>query len=200
MDETPKNESVPLDIALEAILFWSAEPKTVAELAAATGEGAEAVEAALGHLAEALALRGVHLVRSGQEVTLATTPLAAGLIEKLRRDELSRELTKAALETLTAVAYAGPLSRAEVDYLRGVNSQYALRSLSLRGLVAREEQGPDRGRYRATPALLAHMGAEAAERLPGYAESRKSLRDALEAATAQDAPAGAAETPDQQNQ
>ena len=185
---------------LEAILFWSAQPMTIWELAAASGAAPEAVDAAIDELETSLAGRGVRLVRAGEEVALATAPGAASAIEKLRKEELSRELTKSALETLTAVAYAGPLARSEADYLRGVNCQYALRHLSLRGLVAREEKGTNRGRYRVTAELLAHMGVEKIEDLPNYAESRKSLREALEAAAAADreqavtpAPAAAAE-------
>ena len=179
--------TLPLSARIEAALFWSAGPLRVKQLAEATGESREAVEAALLELATALVGRGVSLVRAGDEAALATAPGAAALVGKMRRDELDRELTKAAAETLAAVAYAGPISRAELEHLRGVNCAAALRALSARGLVEREGGDDGRGRYRATADLLASMGATAAELLPGYEDTRRELGEALARAAEADA-------------
>lgn len=183
----PGGFALPLSARLEAALFWSAGPVRVRQLAEATGESREAVEAALGELAESLAGRGVALVRAGDEAHLATAPGAATLVAKMRRDELDRELTKAAAETLAAVAYAGPISRAELEHLRGVNCAAALRALAARGLVEREDGEDGRGRYRATAELLASMGVAGAAQLPGYDDTRRELGEALARAAEADA-------------
>lgn len=182
--------ALPLAARLEAALFWSAGPLRMKQLAEATGESREAVEAALDELAAALAGRGVTLVRAGDEATLATAPGASALVAKMRRDELDRELTKAAAETLAAVAYAGPISRAELEHLRGVNCAAALRALSARGLVEREGgEDASRGRYRATADLLASMGVANATALPNYQDTRRELEEALARAAEADAAA-----------
>lgn len=184
---------IALSARLEAALFWSAGALRVKHLADATGESREAVEAALDELALSLEGRGVSLVRAGDEASLVTASGAGGLIAKMRREELDRELTKAAAETLAAVAYAGPISRGELEHLRGVNCAAALRALSARGLVEREggEDGAvkDRGRYRATTELLASMGAASPSALLSYEDTRRELHDALERAAEADAAA-----------
>lgn len=174
---------------LEAALFWSAGPMRVKQLEDATGETREAVEAALAELGVSLSGRGLTLVRAGDEAALATAAELAEFVAKMRRDELDRDLTKAAAETLAAVAYAGPISRAELEHLRGVNCAAALRALSARGLVEREGGDQSRGRYRATTDLLSSMGVAAAEALPGYEDTRRELEEALARAAEADAEA-----------
>jgi segregation and condensation protein B len=143
----------------------------------------------LGELASSLGGRGVALVRAGDEAALVTAAEASDLIGKMRRDELDRELTKAAAETLSAVAYAGPISRAELEHLRGVNCAAALRALSARGLVEREGGEDGKGRYRATTELLASMGVSRPQDLPAYEDTRRELLEALERAAEADAAA-----------
>lgn len=181
--------AAPLATLLEAALFWSAGPLRVKQLADATGESREAIEAALEELGRSLGGRGVRLVRAGDEASLVTAPGAAALVAKMRRDELDRELTKAAAETLAAVAYAGPISRAELEHLRGVNCAAALRALAARGLVEREGAEDGRGRFRATVDLLAAAGVSGPEALPAYEDTRRELEEALARATEADAAA-----------
>ncbi len=190
-ERTPgvRHGDLPLSARLEAALFWSAGPLRVKQLAEATGESREAVEAALAELVAALGGRGVTLVRAGDEATLVTAGGASELVAKMRRDELDRELTKAAAETLAAVAYAGPISRAELEHLRGVNCAAALRALSARGLVEREGSEDGRGRFRATVDLLSSIGVANPAALPGYADTRRELEEALARATEADAAA-----------
>lgn len=185
--EASSRPEMPLAQKLEAALFWSAGPLRLKQLSDATGESPEAVTQALDELAAALSGRGLALVRAGDEASLSTAPGAAELIAKMRRDELDRELTKAAAETLAAVAYAGPISRAELEHLRGVNCAAALRALSARGLVEREGGEDGRGRYRTTVDLLSSMGVSSAESLPGYEDTRRELEEALARAAEADA-------------
>lgn len=86
-------------------------------------------------LEEKLKDRGLKLISTDNDVMLGTTPETSSLIEELRKEELSKNLGKASLETLTIVLYKGPISKPDIDYIRGVNSVTILRSLLVRGLV-----------------------------------------------------------------
>ncbi len=134
------------------------------------GVDAVALETALGALKASLVGRGIVLVDTGSQVELRTAPGAATLIERLRKEELSKELSKASLETLSVILYRGPISRSDIDYVRGVNSTFILRSLLIRGLIERTVN-PDDERsylYRATPELLGHLGIASVSELPEY--------------------------------
>ncbi len=161
-----------LETKIEALLFARGEPVERSFLGSFLKENGQNVEAALQRLKGTLAMRGVALVDNGNSVALATSPHVSTLIEKLRKAELERELSKAALETLSIVLYAGPVPRATIDFIRGVNSQFILRSLLVRGLVERAVDEADERRmlYRPTIEFLSHLGIRTASELPGYAE------------------------------
>ena len=102
-------------------------------------------------------------------------------MEALVRSELSEELSRSSRETVAVIAYKGPVSRPEIDYIRGVNSSYALRNLLLRGLILREES-PDttRGyRYSVSGDFLKYLGVSKIEDLPGYEEFKEQSAAAL---------------------
>jgi segregation and condensation protein B len=126
-----------------------------------------------------LSNRGLALVEAGEEIEIRTTPEAASIIQKLRESELSRDLGKAGLETLAVILYKNGATRSEIDWVRGVNSAAALRSLTLRGLVAREEDATDRRRIRYTTTIeaLAHLGVSSVRNLPRYEEFALSLSE-----------------------
>jgi segregation and condensation protein B len=83
---------------------------------------------------------------------------------------MSKEIGKAGLETLAIILYNGPISRREVDYIRGVNSTFILRNLCVRGLVEREPDLKDQRilRYKSSLSLLAHLGIKSVEELPEF--------------------------------
>ena len=161
----------PIDASIEAILFWKGEPMTLPELCRDLGGvSPDAVASALELLKGKLAGRGIVLIQNGETVALAATPDAHELIENLRREELSRDLGKAALETLSIVLYRGKVSRRDIDYIRGVNSTAILRTLLIRGLIERR-QSPNDERvflYHPTIELLSLLGLSGAEELPEY--------------------------------
>ena len=111
------------------------------------------------------------------EVALVTAPQASELIERLTKEELSKDLGKAGLEALSVILYQGPIGKSDIDYIRGVNSHYILRSLMVRGLVERLPDPSDQRsyRYRATPELLAHLGVSNREQLPEYERLRSEI-------------------------
>lgn len=124
--------------------------------------------------------RGLMLVQDKNKVQLATKPEFAKLLEDITKQEFSEELTPAALETLSIVVYSGPITRADVEFIRGVNSSFTLRALLMRGLVEREVN-PKRANaylYRASFELLRHLGLSKNTDLPEY-QKYKSLVEQL---------------------
>ena len=108
---------------------------TLPELCRALKLPSNEVKKALQKLKEGLAGRGLSLIQSEDAYALVTAPETHELIERLRKEELSRDLGKAALETLSIVLYKGKVSRRDIEYIRGVNSTAILRSLLIRGLI-----------------------------------------------------------------
>ncbi len=106
----------------------------------------------------------------GSKVQLATKPEFASLMEDFIKDEFKEDLTPASLETLSLIAYLGPVSRAQIDYYRGVNSSFILRNLLMRGLVERYTD-PQRANiylYQASFDLMKYLGISKMEDLPEY--------------------------------
>ena len=121
--------------------------------------------------------RGIVLIEKDDEITLGTAPELSPLIEKLQKEELNKELSKASLETLSIILYKNGISRSEIDYIRGVNSSFILRALSVRGLVERETDPKDNRRYIYKPSfeLMSYMGIKSLEELPDWAEVNGSI-------------------------
>src|SRR3989344_5910848 len=116
-----------LENKIESVLLFKNEPVSIVELGKWLGEKPEDIEAALSNLEDSYKNRGIVLVSDGESVSLGTHPGASELIEKLQKEELSRELGRAGLETLSIILYKGPISRREIDHIRGVNSGFILR-------------------------------------------------------------------------
>lgn len=163
-----------LESRIEAVLFWKAEPLTVKKLAEILDEDEEEVSSALKDLEKNLEGRGVSLISWENEYTLTTAPGVSALIESLTKEELVKDLGKAGLETLSIILYKGPVTRADIDYIRGVNSAFILRNLSIRGLVVKENNV-----YRPTVELLAHLGIKSISDLPNISEIKLEIEKAL---------------------
>lgn len=177
-----------LENTLESVLFWRSEPITISELAKHVSAAVSDVEVALVHLATSLHSRGVRVIRNGEEVMLGTAPESSKLIEALAAEELSRDLTKAALETLTVILYAGPITRREIDYIRGVNSSFILRNLMIRGLIERSDLGVSSRGYMYIPTIefVRHLGLEKRDDLPEFEQFTAELKMIREAAVRQE--------------
>ncbi|MFA6432387.1 MAG: SMC-Scp complex subunit ScpB [Candidatus Paceibacterota bacterium] len=162
---------------IEAVLFWKAEPVGIKKLAALLDVDVKSIRAGLIELDNSLKGRGVTLVQTDDDVMLGTAKELSPLIEKLTKDELTRDLGKAGLETLSIVLYQGPISRAEIDYIRGVNSQFILRALLIRGLVERVDNPADARSYLYKPTLdlLSHLGVSKIIELPEYEQIRNEI-------------------------
>lgn len=162
---------------LEAILFWKGEPISKKKLGEFLRVGLEEINEVVEKLKISLHGRGVVLIEKGDEIMLGTAPLFSDLIENLQKEELNKELSKASLETLSVVLYKNGVTRAEIDYIRGVNSSFTLRALSIRGLVEKIIDPTDSRRYLYKPTfeLLSFMGVKNVEELPDYESVKNNI-------------------------
>lgn len=163
---------------LEAILFWKGEPQSIKELAKILNSDETSVSTSLNELEEVLKDRGIILMRNGNEVMLGTSPESSALIEAVTKEELSKDLGKAALETLAIILYKGPVKRSEVDYIRGVNSTFIIRNLLIRGLVEKKQASDDQRAsvYSASFDLLSHLGISNVKGLPEFDQVQEEIR------------------------
>lgn len=159
--------------ALESLLFVSGEPITFTRLAKILEIPVAEVMAVVEELAkkyDADLHTGLMLIRDTTTVTLATVPRNASIIEALTKSSLQENMSKAALEVLAIIAYRAPVSRSEIDAIRGVNCSFTLRNLLLRDLIMREgNSGDSRGYlYRPTLRFLQVLGIGQASDLPQF--------------------------------
>jgi len=165
--------------SLEALLFLHGEPVSYKKIATVLAIEETAVAALVDAFKEKLQAddRGLHLVIDKEKVQMATKPAFGTLLEAFVKEELTEELSGASLEALAIIAYLGPISRARIEYLRGVNSIVILRSLVLRGLVERfpDPQHPSGFIYAVTFDFLKHLGFDASKALPDYEKFQKLL-------------------------
>lgn len=155
---------------IESILFWKGEPMTVKEVSKVLGIEENIVRENIPALQNDLENRGIVLISTEEKLSLVTNPQMSQKISVLVKEELSKDLSKATLETLSIILYRGAVTRSEIDYVRGVNSQFILRALSVRGLVDRETDPKDERAYLYKPSidLLAHLGLTKREELPDF--------------------------------
>lgn len=161
---------------LESLLFVAAEPIALARLAQALEVSEAAVESAAAALAEIYksGARGVRLQRKGDRVQLTSAPDAAPYIERFLGLDLSSKLSPAALETLAVIAYKQPLTRGDIEGVRGVNCDGVLRTLLARELVepvGRLEQPGRPFLYGTTVRFLQYLGISSLDDLPTLPES-----------------------------
>ena len=166
-----------LESKIEAILFFKGEPISRKKLSEILKVGQIEINESLEKLKENLKERGVVLIEKENEITLGTAPELSKLIENLQKEELNKELSKASLETLSIVLYKNGVNRAEIDYIRGVNSSFTLRALAVRGLIEKTVDTKDNRRYIYRPSfeLLSFMGVKSIEELPEYQEISNTI-------------------------
>ncbi len=177
-----------LEAQIEATLFFKGEPVSIKSLEKTLENSRENIENALKTLEEKLSGRGIVLVRNEDEVTLATAPDTSPIIEKITKEELARDLGKAGLETLSIVLYYGPVARRDIDYIRGVNSNFILRNLLIRGLVEKTTNPEDQRAflYKPTLELLSFLGINNINDLPEYEAVQKELESSLQTKPAEE--------------
>lgn len=162
-----ENQKQNLIAAIEAILFAYGEPMEIKKIAKILSASEEEVELSLKEFEEKLKdeNRGLMLILSENSAQLATKPEFSEFLESFIREEFKENLTPASLETLALIAYLGPISRAKIDYLRGVNSSFILRNLMMRGLIERISGSYE---YQASFDLLKNLGISKISELPDF--------------------------------
>jgi segregation and condensation protein B len=160
---------LPLSTKLEALLFVAAEPVATAQLAEALDVAPSVVERGLNELDASLATRGLRLQRQAGRCQLTTAPQLAELIERFLGLEATTHLSRAALETLAIIAYQQPVTRPQIDAIRGVNSDSMMKSLLNKGLILESGRSDGPGRpflYSTTPEFLQHFGLNSILEMP----------------------------------
>jgi segregation and condensation protein B len=177
-----------LETKIESILLFKNEPVSISDLSIWVAEKPEQVREAVTSLQHFYKNRGFVLVTDGESVSFGTNPNMSELITALSKEELSRGLSRAGFETLATILYTGPISRREIDHIRGVNSGFILRHLLVRGLIERTEgvTGERSYSYKPTLKLLEYLGVSRMEDLPEHQTMAKKIEQFMEAVHTQD--------------
>ncbi len=180
--------SLTLESQIEALLFWKGEAMSLKKISSILNVDIDAAKNGVNSLREILKGRGITIIELDDNVSLGTSKEVSSLIEALNKEELSRDLGKAGLETLSIVLYQGPISRAGIDYIRGVNSQFILRNLLVRGLVEKVENESDQRSFLYKPSieLLSFLGISKIEELPDFEQVKKDIENFKQAENKQD--------------
>lgn len=164
--------------ALEAILFSYGDPMEIKKISGLLKTGEDETKQAIEELQKNLEneSRGLKLIFNGEQIQLATKPEFSGFLEEFIKEEFKENLTPAALETLSLIAYFGPVTRAKIDYFRGVNSSFTIRNLMMRGLIERVEGSYQ---YKTSFDLIKHLGLSKIEELPEYEKFSKMNQESM---------------------
>jgi len=167
-----------LSSKIEGLLYFKSEPFEISELAKIFKTKEDSINEALNTLEENLKNRGLALMRANDSVTLGTAPELSEMITTIRKEELEKDLSKASIETLSIIIYKNGATRAEIDYIRGVNSSFILRMLSVRGLVEKiiDPNNQRRYIYRPTFDLLGYLGIKSVVDAPDFERLNKELK------------------------
>lgn len=159
-----------LSATIEAILFTSNKPLRIPALAKAASATPADVEKELESMMNEQAQKGqgIVLIREGDHLQLATSPECSEIVERFVRAERVGELTRPSLETLTIIAYRGPVTKSELEMIRGVNCSLILRNLLIRGLVTEHAERENEPLYRVSLEFLRWLGVTTVSDLPDY--------------------------------
>lgn len=157
---------------IESVLFVATKPMSVRNVAKVLQAADGDVRAAIDALAAErnASPSGIHVLVNGDDVQLVTNPAYADVVNAMTAVELDQELTRPSLETLTIIAYRGPVTKPEIEAIRGVNCSLILRNLLMRGLIEeRDDVVKMQASYRLSADALRFFGVHRVEELPDYA-------------------------------
>ena len=166
---------------LESLLFVSVKPVSIKKLALHCNASLADVKQTLNRLSEYYSLdRGITLILHNESAQFASNPRNAETVRSYLKLEHTGELTRSAIETLSIIAYRGPITREDIEHIRGINCAIALRNLLIRGLVEmKEEKHTGAARYSISIDFMRHLGMRSLEDLPeyGYFHSQELQKD-----------------------
>jgi len=169
MSESDDTVGLSLSAQIEALLFVAVEPVSPGQLATVLETTSTQINNALDELDVSFQTRGLRLQRHNGRVQLTTAPETSEAIERFLGLEATTHLSRAALEALSIIAYQQPVTRPQVDAVRGVNSDGVMRSLLSKGLIQEGGRAEGPGRpilYSTTPEFLQHFGLNSLTELP----------------------------------
>ncbi len=166
-----------LPAKIESLLFVAAEPLSLGRICKIVDEKKQAVSAALAELMSKYAPTasvGITLVKIADNYQLLTNPRYASIAASYLKADHGLELTQPGLETLAIIAYRGPLTKPEIEQVRGVNCALILRNLLLRGLIEKIDQSPESlSLFQITHEFLRFLGVNQVADLPNYGKLAK---------------------------
>jgi segregation and condensation protein B len=168
-----------LEAKIEGLLFYKGEDMEIKKIAEVFGVDISVVNEALVELDKSLENRGLTLVRKDNRVVLGIRKELSPILEEMRKEEITKELSKSSLETLSIVVYKDGVTRSEIDYIRGVNSSFILRNLLVRGLIEKTIDPSDSRRFLYRPSFetMSFLGIKTIKDLPDFEEVRSNLQD-----------------------
>ena len=171
--DSTQHATVNLTALLESVLFVASGPVSIGRLAKALETTPAVVQNLLDSLAAEYTTRGLRLQWTGNDVQVTTAPESSDVIERFLGLELTTRLSQAALEVLAIIAYMQPITRPQIDQIRGVNSDGSLRTLLSKGLIEEVGRMETPGRpilYGSTPDFLQYFGLTSVAELPELEE------------------------------
>lgn len=165
-------EQKQLKSVLESLLFISGKPQSAKELSKFLEQPQGEVQTALDELAKEKQETGIVILESNGQYQMSTNAQNSTQVKNFLNAELREKLTDATVEVLGIIAYRQPISKAEIEAIRGVNSQYSLRHLLMRGLVEKVSNPNDARSvyYQTTTEFLQHLGLTSVKDLPDFEE------------------------------
>jgi len=173
MKNTPKN----IKNQIESILLVAEKPVSAKELTSVIGEMAANINKALAELIQEYQTKGIKIIKKGDYYSLVTAPENSEVVGRFLNEELRHDLSDAALETLSVVTYKQPVTRIDIEEIRGANSDQIIRNLMVRGLITEVGRKDTPGRpilYGTTMEFLQYFGFEGEHQIPKFKDNANS--------------------------
>ncbi|MFH1890799.1 MAG: SMC-Scp complex subunit ScpB [Candidatus Kuenenbacteria bacterium] len=169
---------------IESILFVLNKPIKLRQIAKLCGRSKDEVEVALESLKERYNKdeSGINILQNNDDIEMTASPKNSDLLADFLKEEITSDLTRPQLETLTVIAYRGPISKLDLERIRGVNCSLILRNLLIKDLIeVKGDKLIDNNIYTISIEFMKHLGIRAIEELPRYEElaKREEIEDAL---------------------
>ncbi len=161
---------------IESLLFVASRPLDLKKIAQQVGGEKKDVKLAIDELMKEYqeAKRGIQIMEIDGEYQMSTSPDSSRIVKEFLKDEMTGELTRPALETLTIIAYRGPISKPDLEQIRGVNCSLILRNLMVKGLVeSKKEDKSGELLYNITFDFMRYLGLTRVSELPDYEKLSK---------------------------
>lgn len=169
-----------LKYLIENLIFASGEPIAIKKISQILEKNEEEINSALTELKTELEGKGLRLTEKDGKVQMTTAPEAGKYIEKFVSSHLKEDLSDAALETLAAISYLGPINKVELEEIRGVNCSFILRNLLIRGLIEKVDSSPSRSTsYKTSFDFMKKLGIKNESDLPEYDKYREEIKSMM---------------------